>query len=24
VPAPDNSHGWVFNVVTGEIAADSP
>jgi prepilin-type N-terminal cleavage/methylation domain-containing protein len=24
LPAPDNSHGWMFNVVTGEMAADSP
>jgi prepilin-type N-terminal cleavage/methylation domain-containing protein len=24
LPAPDNSHGWIFNVVTGEMAADSP
>jgi prepilin-type N-terminal cleavage/methylation domain-containing protein len=24
LPAADNSHGWMFNVVTGEMAADSP
>ena len=24
LPAPNNSHGWIFNVVTGEMAADSP
>jgi prepilin-type N-terminal cleavage/methylation domain-containing protein len=24
MPAPDNTHGWLFNVVTGELAADSP
>lgn len=24
LPAPDNSHGWMLNVVTGEMGADSP
>jgi prepilin-type N-terminal cleavage/methylation domain-containing protein len=24
LPAPNNSHGWVFDVVSGEVAADSP
>jgi len=24
LPAADNTHGWIFNVVTGEMAADSP
>jgi prepilin-type N-terminal cleavage/methylation domain-containing protein len=24
LPAPDDSHGWIFDVITGELAADSP
>lgn len=24
LPAPNNSHGWTFDAVTGELAADSP